>query len=62
MRHHLNHLLMCAPMILVAAVLLVTGSGIGILIPLAACMLMMALMMGGMEHGEDGGGHGAGKS
>ena len=42
---------MCAPMIVLAAVLIATGSGVGILFPLAACMLMMAVMMGGMGHG-----------
>ena len=61
MRHHLKHLLMCAPMLVVAAILLATGSGVAILIPLAACMLMMAMMMGGMEHGEGDRGHGPGK-
>jgi hypothetical protein len=54
---HATHLLMCAPMILVAAILLATGSGIAILLPLAGCMLMMALMMGAMG-GDDGHGHG----
>ena len=53
---HAKHLLMCAPMIIVAAILLATGSGIAILIPLAGCMLMMALMMSAMGgdsgHGE----------
>lgn len=60
MKHHLKHLAMCAPMIVLAAILLATGSGIAILIPLGACMLMMVVMMGGMgkggEHGGDGGG------
>jgi hypothetical protein len=55
-----KHLLMCAPMILVVGILLATGSGIGILLPLAACMLMMgvmmAMMMGGMRQGGGGGG------
>ena len=54
---HAKHVLMCAPMILVAAVLLATGSGIAILLPLAGCMLMMVLMMnamgGGSGHGEN---------
>ena len=56
MKKHLGHLAMCAPMIIVAAILIATGSGIGILFPLAACMLMMAVMMGGMG-GMDHGGH-----
>ena len=51
MKKHFGHIAMCAPMILVAAVLLASGSGVGILIPLLGCMLMMAVMMGGMDHG-----------
>jgi hypothetical protein len=50
MKHHLKHLGMCAPMIVVAAVLLASGSGLGILIPLAACMLIMAMMMWAMTN------------
>ena len=61
MKKHLGHLAMCAPMILLAAVLLATGSGVAVLIPLAACMLMMVVMMGGMGHGDHEG-HGTGKS
>ena len=57
MKQHLSHVLMCLPMIIVAAILLVTGSGAAILLPLAACMLMMWVMMAGMGgHG----GHGSG--
>ena len=58
MRHHLKHLAMCAPMIVLAAILLATGSGVAVLIPLGACMLMMAVMMRGMErdHGDRGAG------
>ena len=54
---HAKHLLMCAPMIVLAAILLATGSGIAILIPLAGCMLMMAVMMNAM-----GGGGGRGET
>jgi hypothetical protein len=43
------HLLMCAPMLLIGVVLLVGGAGVGVLIPLVACVLMMALMMGSMS-------------
>ena len=58
LKHHSMHIAMCAPMVVVAGILLASGSGVGILIPLAACMLMMAVMMGVM--GEAGGheGHG----
>ena len=58
MKHQLKHVAMCAPMIVVAAVVLATGSGAGILVPLALCMLMMAVMTGGMDHGEGQGGKG----
>ena len=52
---HAKHVLMCAPMIILAAILLATGSGFGVLLALAGCMLMMALMMNAMGQG---GGHG----
>lgn len=57
LKHHAMHLLMCAPMILVAIVLIASGSGLGILLPLAACMLMMSMMMGGSHGGHDHGNH-----
>jgi hypothetical protein len=56
MRGHLMHVLMCAPMIVVAAVLLFGGAGVASLVPLVGCMLMMAAMMSLM-----GGGHGDGR-
>ena len=49
---HAKHLLMCAPMIVVAAVLLATGSSLFVLVPLAGCMLMMAFMMSAMGEGD----------
>jgi len=54
MRKHLGHLAMCAPMIVIGAVLLASGAGFGAVIPLIACVLMMSLMMGGMGHGGHG--------
>ena len=55
---HAKHVLMCAPMIIVAAFLLATGSGLGVLLLLGGCMLMMALMMNAMgQAGDDGDGH-----
>lgn len=59
MKRHLKHLAMCAPMIVIAVILLATGSGVGVLIPLVACTLMMVLMMNGMGahgHSDRGGG------
>ena len=51
---HGKHLLMCAPMIIVVAILLATGSGFWVLVPLAGCMLMMAVMMSAMSEGGGG--------
>ena len=53
LKHHAMHIAMCAPMIVIAAVLLASGRGAGVLVPLAGCMLMMAVMMRGM--GASGG-------
>ena len=62
LKHHAMHIAMCAPMIVIAGVLLARGRGVAILIPLAACMLMMALMMalmmGAMGWGASHRGHG----
>lgn len=58
MKSHAKHLLMCAPMIVVAAVLLATGSGFGVLLPLLGCMLMMAFMMNAMGGSSGHDGHG----
>ena len=43
---------MCASMIILAAVLLATGSDAAILLPLAACMLMMSAMGQGGQDGD----------
>ena len=58
MKGHLKHLLMCAPMLIVGLALIAGGAGVGILIPLIACTVMMALMMGSM--GDDHRGQGRG--
>ena len=39
------HLLMCAPMIILGAVLIATGSSAAILLPIAGCTLLMWAMM-----------------
>lgn len=52
MKGHLKHLLMCAPMLVVGLVFILGGAGVGILLPLVACVVMMALMMGAMDHGS----------
>ena len=49
MRHHLMHVAMCAPMFVIAAILIVGGTGfLAAIIPALGCMLLMALMMWGM--------------
>lgn len=48
MKAHLKHLALCAPMLVIGGVLLATGTGLGVLIPIAGCVLMMGLMMGAM--------------
>lgn len=60
MKRHLKHLLMCAPMLVIGLVLLAGGAGVGALLPLVACMLMMTLMMNAMgDHsGPDSGSKG----
>jgi hypothetical protein len=48
MKVHLKHLAMCAPMFVLAGILLASGVGVASLVPLAACVLMMAAMMWAM--------------
>ena len=54
-KHFSKHLLMCAPMLVIAVVLLASGVGIVAILPVLACVLMMTLMMGAMGRGD---GHG----
>ena len=50
----------CIPMLAIAVVLVATGvAGVGFIVVAVMCTAMMALMMGGMSHGEGGGGGGA---
>ena len=58
MKSHAKHLLMCAPMLVVAAVLLIGGANVVSLLPLAVCALMMVFMMGGSGHGSEPDGDG----
>ncbi|MBN1529245.1 MAG: hypothetical protein JW895_09310 [Thermoleophilaceae bacterium] len=48
LKHHAPHLALCAPMVVVAVVLLASGTSIAVLIPVVGCMLMMAFMMAAM--------------
>ena len=51
-----RHLLMCAPMLAVVAVLVATGSaGVGAISYALLCMAMMGAMMLFMNHGSAGG-------
>jgi hypothetical protein len=54
MKRHAKHLLMCAPMLAVAIVFIALGGGFGVLLPVAACVLMMWAMMAAMP-GHDRG-------
>ncbi|HEY3408977.1 MAG TPA: hypothetical protein VGK53_12460 [Propionicimonas sp.] len=60
--HHLTHLLMCAPMLLVVGYLVLTGrAGGGSISYALGCMAMMGVMMmvmGRMGRGTGGGGSG----
>ena len=49
LRQHAFHVAMCAPMLIVAIVLLVSGSAVGVLVPVVGCVLMMGLMMKAMS-------------
>lgn len=48
MKLHLKHLLMCAPMFAIAAVLIVTTGSTAVILPAIGCALMMGAMMAGM--------------
>jgi hypothetical protein len=49
---HLKHLAMCAPMLVIAVVLLVSGAGVASVVPLLACAAMMVVMMRAMDAGR----------
>jgi hypothetical protein len=52
MTGHLKHLAMCAPMLVIAGILIFGGANVGAaLLPVAACVVMMAVMMRAMGHG-----------
>jgi hypothetical protein len=53
MKNHLKHLAMCAPMIVVAGILLATGSSWSVVVLLLACTVMMWAMMAGMSGRSD---------
>jgi hypothetical protein len=45
----------CVPMLLIAVLVWLSGAGIGFLLIALACTAMMAMMMGGMSHGDEDG-------
>jgi hypothetical protein len=56
-KRHLTHLAMCAPMLVIAAVLLINGASVASLLPLLGCvgmMMAMMLLMPGHQHGHGG--------
>ena len=58
LKHHAMHLLMCAPMLVIAVIAIASGASIWFLLPVIACMLMMGMMMGGMSGNDQGGSQG----
>ena len=52
LKHHLAHLLMCAPMLVIAGIAIASGAGFGVLIFPIMCVAMMWMMMNGMSHGD----------
>ena len=53
--HHWMMIACCVPMLVIAGVLVATGVvGVGFLVVAVMCTAMMALMMGGMNHGPNG--------
>jgi hypothetical protein len=43
----------CIPMLIIAALIALSGAGLGFLIIAIMCTAMMAMMMGGMSGGDD---------
>ena len=54
LKHHAMHLLMCAPMLVIAVIAIAAGAGAGVLLPAVLCMVMMAMMMGGSHGNPEG--------
>ncbi len=48
-------LVCCVPMLLIAVIVWLSGAGIGFLLVALVCTAMMAMMMGGMSHGDEDG-------
>jgi hypothetical protein len=53
MKHHLTHVLMCLPILIVAGIAVVVGANPAFLLMAVMCLLMMAPMMLGGGHGGD---------
>jgi hypothetical protein len=49
LKHHAVHMLMCAPMLIVAVIAIASGATFATLIPVLGCVAMMTLMMGAMH-------------
>ena len=52
MKRHVGHMAMCAPMFVLAGILIATGSPVASVLPLLGCVLMMVFMHGAMGHGH----------
>lgn len=60
LRHHALHLLVCAPMLVIATVFIARGGSFASLVPVIGCVAMMWMMMSVMGGGQRGGGPGQG--
>ena len=45
LKHHAMHLLMCAPMLVIALIAIASGASFAFLLPVLGCALMMGMMM-----------------
>lgn len=48
------HLLMCAPMLVIAIIAIAAGTSVAVLLPVVMCVAMMAMMMGSMHANRAG--------
>lgn len=54
LEHHGMHLLMCAPMLVIAIIAIAAGTSVAVLLPVVMCVAMMAMMMGSMHANRAG--------
>lgn len=49
LNHHAMHMLMCAPMLVIAMIAISAGASVAGLVPVVLCVALMAVMMSGMH-------------